>query len=162
MSNKLIKWNTARKIKEKIQELTFLKNFEIAPEKQASYVKFTNYVRENYREVEFFGKTSAEVSSGYNSMISHVDKVESFQTFVTNGATNEAIAEVAKQLFGTDSVTEACVIDYELYKEFLDLLEWGSSISVFLNKMNILTRETGLPSEFEAELRWYCSQKGVI
>jgi hypothetical protein len=95
-------------------------------------------------------------------MISHVDKVESFQTFVTNGATNEAIAEVAKQLFGTDSVTEACVIDYELYKEFLDLLEWGSSISVFLNKMNILTRETGLPSEFEAELRWYCSQKGVI
>jgi len=162
MSNKLIKWNTARKIQEKIQELTFLKNFEIAPEKQASYVKFTNYVKENYRELYLFGKTSAEVSSGYNSMISHVDKVESFQTFVTNGATNEAIAEVAKQLFGTDSVTEACVIDYELYKEFLELIEWSSSISLFLNNMYALTRDSGLSPEFEAELRWYCSQKGVI
>lgn len=95
-------------------------------------------------------------------MISHVDKVESFQTFVTNGATNEAIAEVAKQLFGTDSVTEACVIDYELYKEFLELIEWSSSISLFLNNMYALTRDSGLSPEFEAELRWYCSQKGVI
>jgi hypothetical protein len=161
MSNKLIKWNTARKINEKIEELRFLHNFEVAPEKQASYKKFIDYVHENHRHIDF-SRRNDEISSGYNSMISHVDKVESFQTFVTNGATNEAIAEVAKQLFGTDSVTEACVIDYELYKEFLDLLEWGSSISVFLNKMNILTRETGLPSEFEAELRWYCSQKGVI
>jgi len=140
MSNTLIKWNTARQIKDKLHRIDFLWNFPFNKTREAQATKFREYVQSNFKEVEeHLGKNIQHITRpAFDSMLKHLDKVQQFQMFVNSCDDSEKIAELATELWSNPSVTDGQAIDLELWKEFEELLDWASPIQL-LNELPVLT-----------------------
>ena len=129
MSQQLIKWNTARLIMKRIHKLNFLYNYSLDPEKQKKFRELREYIHTNYRN------TYDRFSDATDTLVTHLDKIQQFQEFVRDNQDPERIAELSKQMFSTNIVTDAQSIDLDLYREFEDLLEWSAPIAPLLNKV---------------------------
>ena len=182
MSTRLIRWNTARKIKESLHKLNFLgqdlDNPEIQ-EKVKVYRKLYDYVRLHYNELGTVNTVdSSQFGEAMQSITSHLDKVEFFQRFVAEGNSTEAIASVAKELWSNQEIQDGCAIDLDLIKELEELLEWAEPVSSLLNlipeltgplhrwvfnpRVEIPVRTPQLDEKEKSSILWLYRQKGLI
>lgn len=141
MSNKLIQWNTARRMTDGIQSLAFLYNFSPNPEKQDRFRRLYDYYKAHFKNIEVKNDASIQVMSqeAFDSMLRHITIVETFQKFVATCDDPEQVATMAKNLWGSETITDAAAIDMSIWNEFTDLLEWALPIQPFLNAIPDLT-----------------------
>lgn len=165
MSNKLIKWNTARLIHQYMERLSFMDGFQrFHEEHYNTYVQLKNYHDNHYREVgDYAGKIKDIGQAEYEDMISHMDAVQELQVFVAeNPDDHEAIVQLTKQLFGNgteEQIKDGCAIDMNLRNKLLKLLDYVEPIHVMLNHMPILKYVQEMTEELELEIRNYLQYK---
>jgi len=165
MSNVLIRWNTARLLKEKIADLAFLRGFEqISPDKAASYNKLTTYVTAYWRPMSFDTKILGADDTTTGQLISHLDKVGQFQLFVrSNPDDKESIAQLAVELFNPQKGVEienGKAIDTEMYDMYLELVDWCQPVKTLMNIVSPLVNGDKLTQEQEQEIRHYFQYRG--
>lgn len=139
MSNILIQWNTARQLATKINQVAFLYNFSLVPEKQEEYRKIVEYTNKHFTDLKNLGKISDENSQAYETMINHLDKVQQFQTFVKSSNNPEDIATLAVEMWRSDTVTDGYAVDLTLLESLDNLIEWSASIKNMFNFIPVLT-----------------------
>jgi hypothetical protein len=143
MSDTLIKWNTARQIKERLSKLNFLFRFPFDSKKQAQYHKIVAYVKANYREVGEYVNGSGNMHgitlAAYTDLLTHLDKVQQFQLFVAQCEDPLQIAELAKEIWNNPKINNGYALDTDLWKEFEDLLDWSEPVHLLLNELPVLT-----------------------
>lgn len=140
MSNVLIKWNTARQMRPLMHKLNFLYNFPFVPEKAKQYRKFLEYVTANGKVLETSGKFIGLTAQSHGDLIAHIEKVQSFQMFVSSCDDAEQISELAKEMWGNNQVQNGHAIDLKLWNEFKELVDWAESVHSMLNAIPVLTR----------------------
>lgn len=155
MSNTLIKWNTARLIRARLEEVGFLFNFPFNQSKQQSFRKLRDYVKSNYKSMDNLGTISDENSRAYTTMVAHLDKVYQFQAFVKTSQDPTEVAKLAQELFSgfkSGQIEDGCAVDMELIDELNSLLDWGSSIKGLLNHIPELTGNIEIPKSKVVDL----------
>jgi hypothetical protein len=174
MSNKLIRWNTARQLKEKMHLLDFMHNVPgIAQDYRDKYNVLTTYVKANWVEISKYSQDQ----QAFTDMVTHLDKVQQFQLLVKSGANSEEIALVAKELWNSDQVHDGCSVDYSLLEILEELLDWSKPVRDMFNSIPLLTGHSStfalydqyrglttspLPTDFEDTVMQYCRDKNVI
>jgi Histidine kinase-, DNA gyrase B-, and HSP90-like ATPase len=140
MSNKLIQWNTARKLSIDLPKLLFLYNYP-NQEKRDGFRKLYQYFKAHYKGIANLASGNYQniTAEAYDSLLKHTETVETFQFFVKECDDPIKIAEMAKELWGSDKITDAAAIDMQIWNEFQELLEWSIPIRDMLNTMPILT-----------------------
>lgn len=183
MASALIKWNTSRQIKQRLQQLSFLYNFPFDLEKQNTFRNLCAYVQANYREVGEPAKNGTYkhmTDDSYKDLIGHLDKVQQFQMFVKNCEDAEQIKALAIEIWDNDAIKDGEAIDLELWNQFISLLEWSTPVHTILNNVPKLTgiveefdasqlfdefetrNETKLDAELEQEIYRYLKERNVI
>lgn len=147
MSSTLVKWNTARQLKEKLSKLSFLFNFPFDSERKNQYHKLIQYVKANYREVEENvkdNKFNNLTKEAYTDLLGHMEKVQQFQLFVAECKDPVEVAKLAMEMWPETqgTVKDASAIDLTIWREFQELLDWAEPIHTLLNEMSVLT---GIP-----------------
>lgn len=142
MSNLLIRWNTARIIKDKLAQAAFLFNFQSFNPIYTSYYKqLSDYVELNYREVEgyrnnnYFGLDQGT----YTDLISHLDKVKQFQDFVATQPTEKEVADMAQFMFGNKEIQDGQAVDPQQMVLLSRVIEYSNAVGVMFNHMPALT-----------------------
>lgn len=182
MSNTLVQWNTARKIKDELAKAAFLYNFEQFNPKYADlYKQLTQYVDKHYREVQeqtgngLYG-LNAQV---YGDLLSHLENVYQLQNYVMNNPDDkEGIAAIAGQLFGNKELKDGMAVDPEMIDNLNQVLEFAAGCGTMLNYINTLTGYDGyksidyrpgqsrgkysIPEELELEIKQYLEYKGML
>jgi hypothetical protein len=180
MSNLLIKWNTARLVKQELHRCAFLYNFGTFNEEYGTYYhKLMNYVETNYREVKgsidynYFGLNP----ESYDGLISHLDNVAQFQKFVNDNPGSSDIGPLAMKMFGNPTLTNGMAVDPEIMTMLSDVLEFSQACGTLFNQMPVLTGyaaevptytkgavrvSIGLTEEVEMEIKQYMEFKGVL
>lgn len=182
MGNTLIKWNTARQIRQRLTQAAFLYNFnDFLPEYTQLYQQLTDYVDTNYREVFKLAQDNSPVSSSsYGDLIAHLDNVQRFQEFVSSGhsQSTEEIAELAKELFGNPELRDGMAIDPAIMKIMDKVEELAKACGPLVNNLPVLTgyyiptipeympRQTrqliAVPELLEFEIKAYLESKGIF
>lgn len=184
MSNQLIKWNTARLIREGLGPCAFLYNFPFNPEFAELYRELCMYVNANYREVEHYANSDKHYAvsrNTYNDMLRHLDKVQQFQQFVANAPNDhEGIGAMAGQLFGNKDLRDGMAVEPEMMRKLREVTEYVNACGTLFNFMPILTgysvaqashyytpgesRSSAavIPQELEHEIRVLLEQRGVL
>lgn len=156
MSNALIKWNTARLILKELPKLSFLWNYRAFDnEKSKNFGRLVEFVKNYYQEVSNYTRGDGKVlnSAAYNQLLTRLDNILMFQTFVASTPSDEDIAKAAREMFGSTIITDGCAVMPEEWAILQDLLEYASSLSM-LNEMPILTGlSEGIPDDQEALAR---------
>lgn len=167
MSNALVRWNTARIIKQHFHKLQFMAGLEtINPDIHNEFLKIQKYVDANYRTLDFGSRQVAGAEPNHiTQLVSHLDKVGQFQLFVKeNPEDKSAIAELAQRMFNPApgvEIEDGLAIDLCFYEPYLKLLDWAGPIEVMLNMVDPLVRVHNLTGEQEEEIRRYCQYRGV-
>lgn len=150
MSTRLIRWNTARKLKERLHELNFLVNLPSTPatdKYKETYRKLSDYVKAHYNDLTTLDFCNPlQHSDAMADVVSHLDRVESFQRFVAEGNSAEDIAALASHLWGKADLQDGCSVDLDLLQEYEDILDWASPVQTLLNMVPKLTGD--LPTPF--------------
>jgi len=172
MSNRLVQWNTARKIQERLGEVAFLFNFPIDTPQGKLYRELVQYVYTYYNEPNKFVNGNAA-----GDLVKHLDKVAQFQLVVRSGASPEEVAQVAKEMWNSPQVEDGYALDMDLIDKFNELLDWARPVKDLLNGVENLTgydevysdhdkfrtrREKVLPLSLEQAVLDYCRNKQVI
>lgn len=180
MSNILIRWNTARVIKDKLAQGYFLWNFQtFNPQYANLYHRLVQYVEDNYREVSdytnnhFFGLDPAS----YGDLIKHLNQVQQFQEFVATNPTAEEIGEMAKFMFGNSELTDGHAVDPVMMRIMIAVQDYVNTVGPMLNYMPILTGDVEpgmkykkgiarnnarIPMALEMEIKSFLEHKGVM
>lgn len=163
MHNKLVKWQTARKIQAELSKLYFLTNFQLFDTKAAQlHIELKQYVNTNF--VNLGG--SSGMPETVATLESYADKVTEFQLFVAEHKGNDqAIAAKSRALFETDedgSFKDAVGIEFEPYAKLQQLLEAVAPIQLFLNEVDCLTSVKTITFALEQEIKEYLDFKGYI
>lgn len=161
MSNKLVLWNTARYIKERIQQVQFLRNFQsIDNARCLEFKQLQEYMFKHFKEMEeLTDKNVYAVSkASYKDLVDHCNKLANFQRFVRENAGDDgAIGRFSQELFNPTKEANAAEIDNALALDLaivdrIDaLLEFAEPIKDMLNAMPILTGKLMFAANREEE-----------
>jgi hypothetical protein len=178
MSNTLIKWNTARVVREKLLQCSFLFNFEYFDPKLATkYQQMCNYIENNYRHVNPSDKVTGLTGTTYEDMISHLDSVQKFQEFVRDNGDTEAVTQMAHELFGNKDVKDGMAVQPYILDTVQELVDYALTCGDFLNHVGLLTGcqlkpltyidydkkvKHNIPGDLEVEIRKYLEFKGAL
>ncbi len=182
MSNRLIKWNTARIIRERLSVCAFLYNFPFNQEFSDMYADLCKYVDTYYNEIkDHVGDGTFGLNlETYNDMVTHLDNVYKFQQFVTSNMDNpEGTAELAEQLFGNKELKDGMAVDPGIVDILNQVTEFVQACGPMLNYIPLLTgysgnapahvytagqsrlSRTSIPEDVEHEVHKYLEYKGV-
>lgn len=161
MHNKLVKWQTARKINQQLPKLKFLQNFGLFDQKASElYRELQQYVSLNYTVLKGAQPDSLVDLENY------ADKVTEFQLFVAEHTGNDqAIAAKSKTLFETNeegSFKDAVGIEFEPYSKLQQLIEVSAPVELLLNQVDCLTSTKSIPFNLEVEIKEYLEFKAYI
>jgi len=177
MSNRLVKWNTARQVREQMHHLNFLFNLPLDIEQKTKYHQLKAYVKEHYVEMSRGGSVYQHNSQAYTDLLKHLDKVQQFQTLVKSGATSEDVALVAKEMWNSTDVQDAYAVDLDIIDTLNELLDWAKPVKDLLNSMQYLVGHTEyqssyseykdahafkIPAHTEQAIIRYCQENNVI
>ena len=177
MSNKLIRWNTSRLVKEQLNKLNFLQNFPLDIEQKEKYNTLTKYVITNYVDMKIDNVAMKNNSQAYTDMLSHLDKVQQFQMLVKSEATAEEISIVAKEMWGSAEIQDGCAVDLDILNILNELLDWSKPVRDLLNGIEYLLGHSDyteafnqyrtpykwtIPNNMEESIIRYCQEKNVI
>jgi hypothetical protein len=145
MSAHLIRWNTSRLLVPKMHLLNFMQGLEVIPQYNELTAKYKTLVEYVSKYVDIKESKSAEfLKTAMEDMVNHLDKVYQFQKLVAEGATQEQVATVAQEMWGSTTITDGCAVDMKIISIFEELLDWSSSIRALLNTSAVLnTRKNG-------------------
>ncbi len=120
MSSYLVKWNTARIIKEELENLRFLNGYEdIHKDLYDIYESLKDYSK-NYSDIgQLVGRAYGVDKDVYEDWIKYLDKTLEFQKLIAESDENtdsKEIADMAKQVFDNKNVTEAHSADLHILK----------------------------------------------
>lgn len=107
--------------------------------KQQQFRKLLDYVNLYYGKVDSYKSRNYMEDNVYNDMVSHIDKVQKFQLFVGQCQDAEQIAQVAKEMWGTEEIKDGHALDMQVWNEFKELLDWASPVSSMFNAVAPLT-----------------------
>jgi hypothetical protein len=160
MHNKLVKWQTARRIQAEMPKLNFLLNFRLFdPVAAATYSELQDYVNLNYVNLKAEGDVIPTLEN-------YADKITEFQLFVmAHPGNTEAIAAKSKALFDTNedgSFKDAIGIEFEPFRKMQQLLEVVTPVQLLLNQVECLTSSYTISFDLEKEIKEYLTQKGYI
>lgn len=168
MSNALIRWNTARVIREELDQLLFLNNFDRFMPKYAQwYRELRQYVNANFRDMKQATKDSKYYGlkeDAFDGLVTHLDKVTQFQLFVRDNADKpEKIAELATSMFNPKTeINNSLSIEIDLYDKLKELLDFAQPIRILLNEVNVLKMGGyEIREELEQEIRYYLDSKDI-
>lgn len=166
MSNALIRWNTARLLHNKFEDLAFLEGFSSLSEHKAQlYKNIKDYVNRYWRKLDIATNTLGADDTTTGQLISHMDKVGQFQLFVkAHPDEKDAIAELAKELFNPEAgveIQDGRAIETEIYEQYLELVDWAQPVKVLMNMVGSLTEGEALTSDQEQEIRSYFNYRDV-
>lgn len=123
MSEHLVKWNTARRIKPMLDSMVGLYNLSIAPD-----------ARKFYREMYTYIDTYYTRNHKLQDLEDYLDKIEDFQVLCTHPTSSvESIGSAALALFDDSSITNARCIDLDLYKRVEALLDQYKPLLPLIN-----------------------------
>lgn len=177
MSNKLVRWNTARLVKQQLNKLNFLLNFPMDIEQKEKYKTLTEYVKTNYVDMEINNNAIKNNTQAYTDMIAHLDKVQQFQMLVSSGATSDEIAVVAKEMWNSTSIQDGYAVELDILNLLNELLDWSTPVRDLLNSIEYLVGHDDyngayspynrgtvmhIPSEFREAILRFCQEKNVI
>lgn len=168
MHNRLVKWQTARKVKEILSRLQFLKNFTVFDHIATARFNFLcEYVAKNDLNLKAYmtenksGKEAAEEVIG--NLESFADKITDLQVFISRHPEDgKAIGAKCKALFETDedSAFEGALgVELDIYQNALELDEYVKDIQLLLNQVDVLRSIRDIPYKLEQEIRDYLSYK---
>jgi hypothetical protein len=160
MSNALIRWNTARIIKNGLEKLNFLRGFEsLDPTAFTKYQSLVKYVEVNWRSLDISTRVTGADETTTGQLISHLDKVGQFQLFVRDNAEDkEAIAELAKRMFNPQpgvEIEDGLAIEPWAYDLFMKFTDWAQPVECMLNMVNPLVEGLPFSQEQEEAIRSY-------
>lgn len=162
MHNKLVKWQTARKIHAVLGQLHFLQNFGLFDaQARIMYNELVSYMNANYTDLSRFGDLTTELSE-------YADKVTNLQLFIASHPNDpQAIAAMSKALFdpeneSTDTFKGAIGIDLEVYEKLTTLLEHTKDVALLLNHVDVLLSSDNIPYNLEREIKEFLDYKGYI
>lgn len=165
MSNLLIKWNTARIIKQKLNKAAFLNNFNTFNSKLASkYKELRDYIDRNYRHLEPKQNAYGFNEEIYSNLITHLDNVKQFQDYVRTFPTETTtIAAMAQTLFGNPHISDGMAVDPAMIVLLEEVLNYADSVGTMLNYIPYLTNViSNIPEDLELEIKKYLDFKGVL
>lgn len=168
MSNRLIKWNTARLIKTKLDPARFLSNFSaLNPAYTEMYRRLREYVEDNYRDISSIKNDVYGMDAQtYDDLLTHMDNVHKFQTIVAKGmASPEEMARIAQDLFGNRELKDGMAVDPEMMALLEDVLEYSVACGPLFNYIPIFTAHpsnSSVPEDLEREVRIILDNKGIL
>jgi hypothetical protein len=164
MSNVLRKWNTGRMVEEKLDTLHFLRNWAgINSEIHAMYTKIVeaNKSYQTFSSSPKFGMTDQDKKG----LLEYMDSVTKFQLFVEENKDSPALIASAAKAFLNPAdgveINDARALDTDLYRDYLNLVDWCAPVQVLLNEINWTNSRPFDRPEFEQELRSYVRSKGA-
>jgi hypothetical protein len=162
MHNKLVKWQTARKLNDMLPKIAFLQRFGLFDD--VAYEMYRQLI--DYRNTHYVNLSKID-GEMLDNLQTYTDKVTELQLFISkHPGDSQAIAAMSKALFDTDedgSFKEAVGVDLEVYENLLTLLEHTKPIATLFNEMAILTHDNRpIVFELEQEIKGYLQQKGYI
>lgn len=139
MDNKIIRWNTARLLKERMGDIKFFNNFRGIDEDQTdTYNEIQNYISNNFMDRPEFRNTTA-YNSFYSQFVSYLDNVEKFQDFVEDkNNTAEDISEKAKEFALPNGTVGGAAVDSEMLQKLDDLLNYANPVKALFNHIDVL------------------------
>lgn len=142
MDDRIIKWNTARLLKERMGDICFFRNFKsIDEDKTAIYDEIMSYIKANFMESPEFRNTSS-YKSFYNDFVSYLDNVEKFQNFVEDeNNSNEDISEKAKEFALPNGTVGGASVDNEMLDKLNQLLNYANPVKALFNHIDVLNCE---------------------
>lgn len=166
MSNLLIRWNTARIIKGRLERARFLTNFSQFNQRyHEQFMELQQYLNKNWRDV------TSNLSGGnifgldkqtYDDMVKHLDKVQEFQEYVATQPTSDEVKHMAEYLFGNDQLKDGMAVDPEMIKKLRQVEEYTNGVGPLLNYIPILTNGGRVTEELEMEIKHYLDFKGML
>lgn len=144
MDNMLIKWYTARLIKNRINSYRFINTCfkQINSDVYDIYEELNNYINNNYNYENIYNNKEI-----YTEFLEHTDKVFQMQLFVSEGHTEEEIKQKSFELFGSDLVKDGYVVDMEMYHKLNWLTEYCDVIAPLFNDSYTLTKNISVSKE---------------
>jgi hypothetical protein len=170
VDNRVVLWNTARQIHEKMGDLSFFFNFHIFDsEMTALYDELKAYKNSHYNDV-FRYENRVGVKEHHKTFLGFLDTLQEFQSVLENDENDaETIAEKAKELAKvnvSDNTRKVVVVDTEMLEKLDTLLAYANPIKVLLNSIPVLTgNDDGrrfrneIPFELQMEIKAYLGLK---
>lgn len=147
MNELLIKWNTGRLIKKKLQDFEFLNGmYTFNPQLHSTYVALKAYTDKYYRHVNSSSLTEA--------IIGHMDKVTTLQEFIREHSGDEEMVQaMAEELFNTNGtlITGAKAVELELLDQADTVIDWAKSIAPMMKMIPEMRQNTPRFSQDEEE-----------
>lgn len=155
MSDLLIRWNTARLIKDRLTKCKFLRNFSTFNEEYADqFHDLQNYV-------DLYAKELSKDDT-YEELITHLDAVQRFQEFIRTNPDAETVALVAQREFGNRDLNNGRAVDMTYMKAMDELEEFAVACGDLLNFIPLLTSVESIPEHIELEIKQYLEYRGVL
>lgn len=167
MSNLLIRWNTARLIKDKLEKAKFLDNFSQFNQRyHEMYMELKQYLNRNWREVNVNGSGTNVFgldAQTYDDMIKHLDKVQQFQEHVATRPTADEIKHMAEYLFGNDQLKDGMAVDPTMMKKLAQVQEYVNGCGPLFNYiLDFTTPGRRIAEELEIEVKQFLEFKGML
>jgi len=167
MDNHLVKWNTGRLINAQLDNLIFFRGYKaINIELFEVYTELSEYASEHYRNIGRHNHNHHGYDEDtHTAWVEYLDKMLSFQLFVTSKEDNAEVGEIAKRakvLFGNKDVAEAYCADLHILEQLNMLVEYSDSVRNLFNFILPLYNDNEvLKIETEFEIRSILEAKGL-
>ena len=140
MDNIVIKWNTARIMKERAGNLSFFRNFSQIDEEMTEIFNEVNiYIKKYYKEDMEFRQSSC-YKSYYNDFTTFLDNLESLQQVVEKDPSDsEAIASKVKELNLPTGTIGGIAVETEMLEKLETVLSYANPVRELFNHVDILT-----------------------
>jgi hypothetical protein len=164
MSNTLVRWNTARIIKEKLQDAAFLRNWSTFDEDYATkFHLLQNYVDMHYRSVDK-SNVYGIMGEGFTTLLTHLDNVRLFQEYIHSNPEDKAgIAQIAGELFGNRELEGAQSVDMFMIDMLRTVLDYARACGPIFNYITPLTTfGANIPFDLEQEIKGILAYKNIL
>ncbi len=166
MSGELIHWTTAKLIHEKLDELKFMRNYDLFNLDVANlYKEVKEYKEANFHEgyleqIVKYGKGQEFL----NKVIDYTSKVSELQLFIRDHKDNaDDIKHKSLELFGIDTIESSIGYNLEMYDKLQTLLNYAESVKPLFNHITILTdiKKPAISVECECLIKEVIESKGL-
>jgi hypothetical protein len=167
MDSRLVKWQTAHRIHQHMEDLRFLANYRLFDaELRDIYWELKEYVHENYTNLSDWrakNKFGMEQKS-FEKLEARWEQLINFQLYVEeNSDDTEAVAKKAKEMMLGD-VSDAKIIDLDIYAKLRRLVDYAAPIKHLFMHIELLCDEDEptIPRETELLIKEFLDCKGIL
>jgi len=153
MDNIVIKWNTARIMKERMGNLAFFRNFDQVDQGMTEkFNEIDKYINDHYKDDREFRESMA-YKSFYNDFVSFLDNLETLQQVVESDPNDQkSIAEKAKELALPNGTIGGIAVETEMLEKMEAVLLYANPVKELFNHVDVLTLSGGYSNSNKPEI----------